>query len=54
VGQKKWWVAKPNFDAGPFRWVIYSSPGGKLLATSGSFQLPHYENTMAVIETSLK
>jgi hypothetical protein len=54
VGKKVWWVARANFDTGPFRWVIYQGPGGKLLATSGSFQLPRYENTMGVIEVSLK
>ena len=51
---KVWWVARANFDTGPFRWVIYQSPGGKLLATSEAFQLPRYENTMVVIEVSLK
>ena len=54
VGKKVWWVARANFDTGPFRWVIYQGPGGKLLATSGSFQLPRYENTAMVIEVSLK
>ncbi len=54
VGKKVWWVARTDFDTGPFRWVIYPSPGGKLLATSGSFQLPHYENTAVVIEVSPK
>ena len=51
---KVWWVARANFDTGPFRWVIYQSPGGKLLAASEAFQLPRYENTMVVIEVSLK
>ena len=51
---KVWWVARANFDTGPFRWVIYQSPGGKLLAASGNFQLPRYENTAVVIEVSLK
>jgi len=54
VGKKVWWVARANFDTGPFRWVIYQGPGGKLLAASGSFQLPRYENTAMVIEVSLK
>ena len=54
VGKKIWWVARANFDTGPFRWVIYQSPGGKLVATSGSFQLPRHENTAVVIEVSLK
>jgi hypothetical protein len=54
VGKKVWWVARANFDTGPFRWVIYQRPGGKLLTASEAFRLPRYENTMAVIETSLK
>ena len=54
VGKKVWWVARANFDTGPFRWVIYQSPGGKLLSTSEAFRLPRYENTMGVIEVSLK
>ena len=54
VGKKVWWVARANFDTGPFRWVIYSSPGGKRLAASEAFRLPRYENTMVVVEASLK
>ena len=54
VGTKKWWVARPNLDTGPFRWVIYQSQGGKLLAASEAFRLPHYENTMVVVEVLLK
>ena len=54
VGKKKWWVARPNFDTGPFRWVIYQNQGGKLLAASKVFQLPGYENTAVVVEATLK
>ena len=54
VGKKKWWVARPNFDTGPFRWVIYQGPSGKLLAASEAFRLPHYENTAVVVQVSLK
>ena len=54
VGKKVWWVARANFDTGPFRWVIYQSPGGKLLTASEAFRLPRYEDTMVVIEVSLK
>jgi len=54
VGKKKWWVARPNFDTGPFRWVIYQNQGGKLLAASESFRLPPYENLAVVVEVSLK
>jgi hypothetical protein len=54
VGMKKWWVARPDFDTGPFRWVIYQNQGGKLLAVSEAFRLPRYENTVVVVEVSLK
>jgi hypothetical protein len=54
VGKKKWWVARPNFDTGPFRWVIYQGPGSRLLVVSEAFRLPRYENTVVVVEVSLK
>jgi hypothetical protein len=54
VGQKAWWVARPDFDTGPFRWMIYQGPGGRLLAASEAFRLPHYETLTVVVEVSLK
>jgi len=40
-GHKKgWWVAPAIFGEGPFRWTVYQSKGGQLLATSDSFYLP--------------
>lgn len=54
MGQKKWWVARADFDTGPFRWVIYQGPGGRLLAASEAFRLPRYENMTVVVEVSLK
>ena len=54
VGNKKWWVARPNFDTGPFRWVVYQNQGGKLLAVSKVFRLPPSENSAVVVEVSLK
>jgi len=40
-GHKKvWWVAPDIFGRGPFRWTVYQSQGGQLLATSDSFYLP--------------
>jgi hypothetical protein len=54
VGKKTWWVARHDFDTGPFRWVVYQSQGGKLLAASEAFLLPHIENTTTVVEVSLK
>ena len=54
VGQKRWWVARPDFDTGPFRWMIYQGPGGRLLAASEAFRLPRYETLTVVVEVSLK
>jgi hypothetical protein len=53
IGSKIWWVAKANFDTGPFRWAIYQSQGGKLLAISPAFRLPRYEGEEVKIEVSL-
>jgi len=40
-GKKMWWVAEDGFGRGPFRWVVYQSEeGGRLLGTSGAFNLP--------------
>jgi hypothetical protein len=38
--RKVWWVAQPQMGQGPFRWVAYDRPGGKMLAASESFSLP--------------
>src|SRR5512143_1602836 len=35
-----WWVAPRDFGKGPFRWQVYRSYGGSLLATSQAFSLP--------------
>ena len=39
-GRKVWWVSEDGFGHGPFRWVVYQSEGGRLLGTSGTFNLP--------------
>jgi hypothetical protein len=54
VGKKIWWVARPDFGTGPFRWVIYQNQGGKLLAASEAFRLPSSENSAVVVQVSLK
>jgi hypothetical protein len=38
--QVAWWVAPDDMGKGPFRWAVYPSRGGQLLATSDSFYLP--------------
>ena len=48
-GHKKvWWVAPAESGKGPFRWAVYQSPKGKLLAQSESFYLPSAGQTMRV------
>jgi hypothetical protein len=37
---KTWWVAKKDFDTGPFRWAVYREKAGPLVLTSDSFFLP--------------
>lgn len=39
-GSQTWWVGAKDLSTGPFRWRVYTSPGGTLLATSESFMLP--------------
>lgn len=56
----KWAASTDNAGQGPFRWVIYAEPGGAVLATSDSFNLPGGEgvdlaltlNTEAAVETT--
>jgi hypothetical protein len=54
VGQKVWWVAKPDLGKGPFRWPVYRGKGGRLLATSESFDLPAYDGATTTVEVSLR
>jgi hypothetical protein len=54
VGVKAWWVAEEDLDKGPFRWQIYQSQGGRLLATSDPFDLPEKARQQIVVEIPLK
>ena len=40
VGIKHWWVGQAHLGQGPFRWQIYRTKGGWLMATSEAFTLP--------------
>jgi hypothetical protein len=52
--QRKWWLAANLFGKGPFRWLVYQSPGGdKLLAASDSFYLPDAVDEELWVEVSL-
>ncbi len=49
VGYKLWWVAPADLGKGPFRWAIYDSKGGRLLAASEAFNLPTQSRTKTVV-----
>jgi hypothetical protein len=48
-----WWVAGADFGKGPFRWVVYQAPEGKLLAKSKTFTLPNSAGETVIIKVSL-
>ena len=50
---KVWWVDPPDYGRGPFRWVIYDSPGGEVMVTTYTFYLPHSQNTRVIIEATV-
>jgi hypothetical protein len=41
VPVKTWGVYTKDYGQGPFRWIVYNEPGGSVLATSQSFNLPN-------------
>lgn len=53
VGYKAWWVAHDDLDKGPFRWLVYRSDGGDLLASSPPFYLPEIGGATAWADVSL-
>jgi|GEM_PF-841066 len=53
MDQKVWWVAQHDWGRGPFRWTLYSKPGGSLLGTSKPFRLPIAAYEIVTVEVSL-
>jgi len=53
-GIKRWWVSRGHLGQGPFRWVVYDRPGGRLLAKSQAFNLPPVAGQTATVEIPLK
>lgn len=39
-GRTIWWVEKPHWGTGPFRWVVSEGVNGAIVGTSTSFHLP--------------
>jgi len=52
VGEKTWWVYGSNLGQGPFRWLVYEGQGGRLVASSASFDLPTVSGQSLTIEVS--
>ena len=52
-GRVLWWVQHSDLSKGPFRWMVYSRPGGQLLAQSTPFYLPHVDGEVIKIEVTL-
>jgi hypothetical protein len=48
-----WWVSHADLGKGPFRWVVYRSPGGVWLGNSQSFNLPGYDGATVKVEVVL-
>jgi hypothetical protein len=49
-----WWVAPADLGKGPFRWQVYQSRRGQLLAESKNFTLPGLKRETIRIEVSMK
>ena len=48
-----WWVSHADLGKGPFRWVVYQSPGGVWLGNSQSFNLPGNDGATVKVEVVL-
>jgi hypothetical protein len=48
-----WYVGAEQLGDGPFRWLVYESQGGDLLAVSDSFHLPSRGGEVLHVEVSL-
>jgi hypothetical protein len=48
-----WWVGEERLGEGPFRWLVYESQAGDLLAVSQPFSLPSRGGEVLHVEVSL-
>ncbi len=53
IGKQGWWVTKGDLGGGPFRWRVFRSRGGRVLATSEPFYLPDRVGESLWVEVSL-
>ena len=49
AGGKTWFVDPSRFGMGPLRWLVYDSPGGKVLAESAAFFAPTQSNQTVIV-----
>jgi len=52
-GWKWWFFGSELFGRGPFRWLVYTPGGEKLLATSDSFMMPDSDGQTTVVHVFL-
>lgn len=53
VSLREWWVGGQDLNTGPFRWVVYEKPGGKVLLTSDPFMLPAHSGETIRIDLTV-
>lgn len=53
-GRKVWWVYQRDLGTGPFRWTVYRSPAGGLLAHSEPFDLPGAAGQTVTVGVALR
>jgi len=52
-GLKSWWVSESLYGKGSFRWLVYASQDGELLAQSAEFNLPERAGQSVVVDVGL-
>lgn len=53
IGQKEFWADNALLGSGPFRWRVYETGNGRLMATSPSFMLPAEKNQDVAVPLEL-
>jgi hypothetical protein len=53
LGKKVWRVGQNEMGQKSFRWLVYESAGGRMLATSQSFDLPCCSGEVVQVEITL-
>ena len=53
IGHKGWWVSEGDLGAESFRWQVFASQGGQLVATSDPFDLPLQAGWTVLVQAAL-